>query len=136
LQKEGLNNHLCTVLKDFIPSKEHKSGNLKKSFKYGYNEDYDLIVISKDGTIGDVVKINNLNIGLPKKPKSIHKRSYLKKEQYWEPFDYPKALKPLQTIFQWNEMNKEFKETWVPYIEEEFERRENGFWFSNNGIDT
>ena len=25
---------------------------------------------------------------------------------------------------------------WISYIEEEFERRENGFYFKNNGVDT
>ena len=133
MQKEGLNNDLCVVLKDFIPEKVLKTNNAKKSFKYGYNEDLDIIVISKDGTIGDVVQINNLNIALPEKPKDVYKRSSNKKDQYWEAHEYPKALKPLQTIFQWNEMNKDFKETWVPYIENEFDRRENGFWFMNNG---
>ena len=133
MQKEGLNNDLCVVLKDFIPSKVLTSRNRKKSFKYGYDVDLDMIVISRDGMVGDVVRINSLNIALPKKPKEVYKRASDKKDQYWEASEYPKALKPLQTIFQWNEMNKDFKENWVPYIENEFDRRENGFWFMNNG---
>ena len=133
MQKEGLNNDLCIVLKDFVPKKVLTPRNRKKSFKYGYNEDLDIVIISRDGTLGDVVQINNLKIGLPRKPKEIHKRSDEKKEQYWEGSEYPKALKPLQTIFQWNEMNKDFKESWIPYIENEFNRRDNGFWFLNNG---
>jgi hypothetical protein len=136
LQKDDLNNDLCVVLRDVIPEKDLKKGNTKKLFKYGYNKDLDIIVISKDGTIGDVVLINGLRIALPKKPQNIYKRSEVKYEQFWEAADYPKALKPLQTIFQWNEMNKDFKETWVPYIEEEFDRRDNGFWFYNNGKPT
>lgn len=136
LQKDDLNNDLCVVLHDAIPEKELKKGNTKKQFKYGYNKDLDVIVISKDGTIGDVVLVNGLRIALPKKPQKIHKRSPEQDEQYWEADEYPKALKPLQTIFQWNEMNRDFKETWVPYIEEEFNRRDNGFWFYNNGNPT
>lgn len=131
--KEGLNNDLLCVIEDFIPEKVMKKKNAKKSFKYGYDKELDVIVISKDGTVGSVVQINNLNIALPKQPVKVHKRSLDKKEQYWEASEYSKALKPLQTIFQWNEMNKEFKETWIPYIETEFDRRENGFWFMNNG---
>ena len=127
MQKEGLNNDLCVVLKDFIPSKVLISRNRKKSFKYGYDADLDMIVISRDGMVGDVVRINSLNIALQKKPKEVYRRSSEKKDQYWEASEYPKALKPLQTIFKWNEMNKDFKETWVPYIENEFDRRENGF---------
>jgi hypothetical protein len=136
LQKDDLNNDLCVVVNDAIPEKDLKKLNAKKAFKYGYNKEYDVIVISKDGTLGEIVQINNLNIGLPKQPQSVYKRSQTKEEQYWEAKDYPKALKPLQTIFQWNEMNKDFKETWVPYIEEEFDRRDNGFWFYNNGNPT
>lgn len=136
LQKDDLNNYLCVVLHDAIPEKELKKGNTKKQFKYGYNKELDVIVISKDGTIGDVVLVNGLRIALPKKPQKIHKRSPEQDEQYWEADEYPKALKPLQTIFQWNEMNRDFKETWVPYIEEEFNRRDNGFWFYNNGNPT
>jgi hypothetical protein len=133
LQKEDLNNDLCIVLKDFIPDKVLNEGNKNKIYQYGYNEEHDIIVISKDGTIGDVVRINNLNIALPSKPKKIHSRSNKKENQYWEASEYPKALSPLKTIFQWNEMNKDFKETWIPYIESEFDKRENGFWFMNNG---
>jgi len=136
LQKDDLNNDLCVVVNDAIPEKDLKKLNAKKAFKYGYNKEYDVIVISKDGTLGEIVQINNLNIGLPKQPQNVYKRSQTKEEQYWEAKDYPKALKPLQTIFQWNEMNKDFKETWVPYIEEEFDRRDNGFWFYNNGNPT
>jgi hypothetical protein len=33
-------------------------------------------------------------------------------------------------------MPREFKDTWVDYIEEEFDRRENGYWFNNNGKPT
>ena len=136
MQKDDLNNDLCVVVNDAIPEKDLKKLNAKKAFKYGYNKEYDVIVISKDGTLGEIVQINNLNIGLPKQPQNVYKRSQTKEEQYWEAKDYPKALKPLQTIFQWNEMNKDFKETWVPYIEEEFDRRDNGFWFYNNGNPT
>ena len=74
MQKEGLNNNLCVVLKDFIPSKVLTSRNRKKSFKYGYDADLDMIVTSKDGMVGDVVRITSLNIALPKKTKEVHRR--------------------------------------------------------------
>ena len=47
--------------------------NKKKAWKYGYNKEHDVVVISKDGTIGDVYSIQNLHIALPKEPKNIHK---------------------------------------------------------------
>ena len=131
MQKEGLNNNLYKIV-DIVPKGVLKS----KKWKYGYDEKYDLIVISKDGTLGDIVSVNGLNIGLPAKPKQIHKRSDKKSEQYWEPFGYPKQLDRIKSIFQWNEAPKDFKTKWVDYIESEFDRREEGFWFYNNGKPT
>jgi len=135
LQKEGLNS-LYTTTTTHVDKKDLEKQNKSKSFKYGYDDKRNIVVISKNGTVGDIIHVNGIFIGLPKEPKNIYSRNNLKKEQYWEAKEYPKALKPLQTIFQWNEMNKEYKEKWVPYIEEEFDRRENGFWFKNNGVPT
>ena len=69
-------------------------------------------------------------------PKKIYSRSNAKSKQYWEPSEYPKELKKIKTIFQWNEYPNAFKESWVSYIETEFDRREDGFWFKNNGVPT
>ena len=126
--KEELNN--------VIPAAVLKRKNNAKTFSYGYDEKYDVVVISKDGTIGDIWNINGIKIALPSKPKNIHKRSSKKSEQYWEPFDYPKTLEKIKSIFQWNDAPKDFKRNWVDYIEEEFDRREQGFWFYNNGHPT
>jgi hypothetical protein len=110
--------------------------NKAKSWAYGYDEKHDLVVISKDGTIGDIYEINGLNIALPSVPKDVYKRDEKKDNQYWEPADYPRELSNIKSIFQWHTMSKEFKAKWVDYIEGEFDRRENGFFFKNNGIDT
>ena len=126
---------LCKVI-DHIPLKDLKIGNKKKSWDYGYNSDYDVVVISKNGQIGEVVEIQNLKIALPLQPNKVYEKGAKKDDQYWEAFEYPKELKNIKTIFQWNEYPNAFKETWVDYIENEFERREGGFWFKNNGINT
>ena len=123
-------------LNNLIPSAVVKRKNKARSFSYGYDEKYDVVVISKDGTIGDIWNINGVNIALPSKPQKVHKRSSTKSEQYWEPFEYPKTLSKIKSIFQWNQSPKEFKSNWVDYIEEEFDRREQGFWFYNNGKPT
>ena len=133
--KEG-QNKLFTYANKYVPEKVVQANNKKKSWKYGFDETHDLIVISKDGTIGNILKINELYIALPEKPKKVYRRSRIKKEQYWEAKEYPKALKSIPTIFAWNETGKEFQEKWIPYIETEFERREDGFWFYNNGEPT
>ena len=49
--------------------------NRGKKWKYGYSKEHDVVVISKNGTIGDVYSIQNLKIALPKTPKKIHKFS-------------------------------------------------------------
>ena len=58
------------------------------------------------------------------------------KDQYWQPTPYPKELKRIQTIFQWYDAPPNFKDKWINYVEEEFNRREKGHWFLNNGIPT
>ena len=130
MQREGQNN-LYSVLKDYIPSKVVKNKNRVKSWTYGYNDKYDAVVISKSGQIGDVVSINGLRIALPLAPDKISKG-----KDYWERKDIPKELDKIQSIFQWNDMPSAFKNRWVDYIEEEFDRREEGYWFINNGIKT
>jgi hypothetical protein len=135
LQKEGQNN-IYTIVRDHIPSNAITKKNSNKSWIYGYNDQYDVVVISKTGEIGDIINISGLNIALPKTPKDCFKRSNSKAEQYWERQPIPKELSRIQSIFQWNEMAAEFKNRWVDYIENEFDFREQGFWFMNNGTPT
>jgi hypothetical protein len=135
LQKEELSRDLYSVV-NVIPNQVLKNKNKAKTFEYGYNEKYDLVVISRDGTVGQVININGINIGLPVNSAGAYKRSEKKQEQYWEPYEYPKQLKQIKSIFKWNEAPKDFKSKWVDYIESEFDRRESGYWFYNNGKPT
>jgi hypothetical protein len=135
LQKEGLNK-LFNVLDGIVPKNVLTSKNKAKTWEYGYNQKYDFIVISKTGQIGDIITIQGLRIALPKTPKTVYQRSKKKSEQYWERNIIPNALNKINSIFQWNEMASEFKDRWVDYIEQEFEKREEGFWFMSNGIPT
>ena len=57
---------LYKVLDDYIKPHAIAKMNKAKKWKYGYNEDYDLIVISKTGEIGEIYEIQNLRIALPK----------------------------------------------------------------------
>ena len=129
-------NKLYFIEKDAIPKGVLANKNRAKSFLYGYNEKYDIIVISKTGQIGDIINISGLRVALPLAPKSIYKRSNKKEDQYWHSTDIPKELKRIQSIFQWHDMHGDFKNKWVDYIESEFDRREAGFWFHNDGIPT
>ena len=113
-----------------------KRMNRYKKWEYGYNPEYDIVVISKTGEIGEIYNIQNLKIALPKKPKNIYKRSDKKEEQYWEAHEYPKELSKIKSVFSWEQYPLEFKEAWYDYIDGEFNYREEGFWFYNNGEPT
>lgn len=118
---------LYHIDKKAIPKDKISRGNKNKSWEYGYNEEHDVVVISKDGTIGDVYVINNIKIAIPKAPEKVESRG-----NRWKPQEYPRELERVKSIFDWNRKPKEFHEKWVSYIEKEFERREGGFWFMNN----
>jgi hypothetical protein len=135
LQSEEQNS-IYHILDEYVPENVRKSKNKAKSWKYGYDDKYDMVIISKDGTIGEIYKISNLLIALPEEPDKVHARSRKVEDQYWEPFEYPKELAKIKSIFQWHEMPNDFKNKWVDYIETEFDRREDGFWFINGGIPT
>ena len=135
MQKEDQNS-LYTIVKEHVPKSVLVSKNKAKSWEYGYNEKYDMVVISKDGTVGDVYNISGLNIALPSTPDDVYRRDSKKENQYWEPADYPKELNNVKSIFNWHTTPKEFKDKWVDYIEGEFDRREHGFWFMNDGVKT
>jgi len=137
LQKD-LQNHdpskLYVLLDDVVPKNVLARKNKAHAWQPGYNEKYDIIVISKDGTIGDIYFINNLKIALPSTPKLASSKK--KEDQFWQPTVYPKELKRIQSIFHWYDAPPLFKDKWINYIETEFERREKGHWFLNNGTPT
>ncbi len=136
MQNEDQNSTLYIELKDVVPPQALASKNRAKSWDYGYHPKYDFVCISKTGQIGQIISIQGLRIALPKTPSSCYKRSSKKSEQYWERKDLPAPLKKIKSIFKWNGMSKEFKSRWVDYIEEEFDRREEGYWFMSNGNPT
>jgi len=136
LQKEGQNNSLCRIVDNHIPAAVISNKNRVRSWLYGYNDQYDVIVISKTGQIGQIVEIAGLIIALPLAPEKCLQRHSTKAEQYWERQELPRELAKIQSIFQWNEKPKEFKDRWVDYIEQEFDYREQGCWFMNNGVKT
>jgi hypothetical protein len=122
---------LYTVRYDYVSKGVVSNKNRAKTWQYGYNEKYDMVVISKSGQIGDIIEINGLVIALPLAPKDLPKG-----KNKWVREELPKALSRVQSIFQWNDMPKAFKAQWVDYIESEFDRREEGHWFVNGGVPT
>ena len=125
--------HEQTLYKVVTPVKLTTVSRLNKSkkWKYGYNKEHDIVVISKTGQIGEIYNIQNLKIALPKAPASIDKSN-----NKWIPEEYPKELKAIDSIFDWRDYPEQFKLKWETYIDEQFNKRENGHWFNNKGLAT
>ena len=137
LQKVGPNSvsmyeqTLYKVLDNYIKASTIKKKNRHRTWKYGYDEDHDMVIISKTGKIGAIYEIQNLKIALP-----AEFETHNFKDKKWSHTEYPKELNRIKTIFDWKEYPEDFKEKWYDYIEKEFERREQGFWFNNKGNPT
>ena len=122
---------LYKVLKDHIKPKVLKRMNRYKKWEYGYNKEHDIIVISKTGEIGEIYEIQNLKIALPKKVDVVEFEN-----DKWTYSEYPKELKKIKSVFDWEDYPLDFKEKWYDYIDKEFTRREEGFWFTSKGVHT
>ena len=126
---------LYKVLPDYIKPTVIKKNNRLNKWKYGYDKDYDVVVISKTGKIGEIYEIQNLRIALPL-DEDPYKRSEAKEEQYWEQAKYPKELDKIKNVTDWNKHPDNFKEYWYDYIDQEFKRRDEGFTYYSNGKPT
>ena len=56
---------LYKELKDVVNPKILAKQNRFKKWEYGYNVEYDFVVISKTGKIGTIIEIQGLRIALP-----------------------------------------------------------------------
>jgi hypothetical protein len=122
-------NYKQSLVKTIKPVKINtiKRLNKTKKWKYGYNKENDIIIISKTGQIGEILEIQGLRIALPMLPVQVHTNGKNK----WQKIEYPKELNRLKNIFDWRSYPEESKERWYDYIDEEFKRRDEGFWFMN-----
>ena len=123
-----------SLVKTIEPIKKTTISRLNKSkkWKYGYNKEHDIVIISKTGQIGEILEVQNLRIALPRVPKNV----YSHEKNKWVKQEYPKELNRLKNIFDWRNYPDENKEQWYDFIDEEFRRREEGFWFMNNSKPT
>jgi hypothetical protein len=122
---------LYRIVKDYIKPQAVKKNNRYAKWQYGYNKEYDLVVISKTGKIGDIYLIGGVHIALP----------YLQNvpdlgNSKWHQQEYPKELNKIKSEADWVKYPSSFQQKWHPYINEEFDRRENGFAFMNNSKET
>ena len=96
--------------------------NKGKKWKYGYNKEHDLVVVSRTGQIGEIYEIQGLKIALPKQPKVVFKHEKNK----WVKIDNPKELSKLKNIFDWRGYPEEAMLEGKP-IEEEKKTAFKGF---------
>jgi hypothetical protein len=126
-----MENKLYSILTNYVQRQAVVAKNKNKSWNYGYHPEYDLVVISKDGTIGDIYEINGVKIAIPPTPKELENTN-----NRWIAQEYPAELQKIKSIFDWNRKDNLFKSKYVDSIEKEFDRREHGHWFMNNGKPT
>ena len=124
---------LYTTTADHLDLKHVKKANKSKSFEYGYNEDIDCVVISKTGTIGEIYEIQGLRIALPPVPDEVAGQELNKEDQVFIKTPKPSSLNKIKTIYDFKILPDDFKEQYYDYIDNEFSRRSDGYWFMCNG---
>ena len=127
--------NLYHKIEDHIRPQVLNRMNRLKKWKYGYDKDHDVVVVSKTGQIGEVYSIQNLLIALPL-AEDVYKCSKKKEDQRWEVLEYPSELNKIKTVYDWNDRSVAFKEKYYDYINKEFVRREEGYWYYSKGIPT
>lgn len=117
--------YLGNKVKDAVPHSTKQRKNQDKTWEYGYNAEYDIVIISKDGTVGEIYDVFGIKIGLPLAPERKTIRNYGKptSKQKWTREEIPEGLN-IETMD---------KDIYTEYLIEQFEKRENGVWVYING---
>lgn len=118
--------YLGHKVSDKVEEKVRLGRNKLRSWEYGYNEEHDIIIISKDGTLGAIYYVNGIHIGLPEPPtdrKQILNWDKTESNQRWKRKEMPKGITAK------TQYNKEYES----YIEEEIRRRREGVFIYIKG---
>lgn len=122
---------------EVVDSKILKKKNRKKEWKYGYNSEYDFVCISNNGTLGEIYEIQGLKIGIPAIPNEIYSNSNNHSNQMWKHLGVPDFIRNIKSTVEFKtKFSEEIRSGWYDYIDTEFDRRDGGFWFMNNGKPT
>jgi hypothetical protein len=124
---------LYNVISDHLDDKKLKKNNKLKKYKYGYDKDLDCVIISKDGTLGEIYEIQGLKVGLPQIPESVDGEKLKKDKQVFTRRERPESLSKIKTLYDFKQYQDDIKEKYYDYINGEFTRRDNGYWFMCNG---
>jgi len=128
--------NLYSIHTSHLDDKKIKNQNRYKKFKPGYNEELDCVIISKDGTIGDIYEIQGLKVAIPKIPKQINGSDLKKEDQVFIKQERPQSLNRIKTIYDFKQHKEDLKEKYYKYIDTEFNYRNDGYWFMCNGVPT
>ena len=101
---------LYSIHTDHLDDKKVKNKNKHKKYNYGYNEDLDCVVISKDGTIGDIYEIQGLKIAIPKTPNKVYGSEIQKEDQVFTQRERPKSLNRIKSIYDFKLSSENVKE--------------------------
>ena len=131
---------LHKVVLNHVPQDVIEKGNIKKSWTYGYNAEYDFVVVSKDGTLGEIISIEGLVIGLPSVPNKLRFEELPEYDQKWSRYKVPADLMFFDKIYK-DEKNTDAKYGEIVkkhkvFIDSDFKRKFNGDWFMNDGTPT
>ena len=132
----GYNQTLYQIHTDHLEKKDVKKNNRYAKYNYGYNSDLDCVIISRDGTIGEIYEVQGLRIGLPRVPKECDGMRLQREEQVFLQVRKPPILKKLKTIWDFQSLHEDVKDQFYDYIDEQFECRDKGYWFMCNGVPT
>lgn len=109
---------------DVVSESTKKTRNKNKSWEYGYDHKTDIVIISKNGTLGDVYEVSGIKIGLPKPPRknSLKNGKYDDKFQKWKREEKPHGI----NAHNWETEHLDFAKKHDKY-------RKEGFWTCING---
>ena len=117
--------YLGSLIENKVDENIRKGMNKTRQWKYGYNEQIDTVIISRDGTLGEIYNVCGLNIGLPEKPehKQIINWDKTTQNQKWNREKLPEGLNS-KTV-----KHSRFQD----FISEQFKKRDEGVWLYLNG---
>ena len=137
MEDKSYRRTLHSIIENHIPKDILDERNKSKSWDYGYNKEFDMVVISKNGTIGNVIDINDLVIALPKQPEKIRNERLMPKDQKWHRYKVPDELMNFDKYYSDSEdLDMELMNVYnrhESFIKQDFDRLENGDWFLNDG---
>ena len=130
-------NTLYKEIPSPVPPSIQKKRNKKKNWRYGWDPEYNFVNISKDGTIGKFYWIQGLVVSVPA-PSNVYTRDEEINEQFWEitPSPDDRTMKKMKSIKQLAQLSPGARIKWEEFIIQEWDRREDGMWFMNEGEPT